>query len=271
MPEPTRRVEITRCKPPAALPAHDTVVVEEPLEIRIGKVSVVVTMRTPGHDEELAAGFLFTERVIYSAADIDQLAPCNEIEKPEARGNILVATLAATASVDLDKLKRNFYATSSCGICGKASIDQVCTTVAPTQSDLKIPAATLLALPGQMRTHQRLFAETGGLHAAALFDDSGRLLCLREDVSRHNAVDKLVGWAVLDHRLPLDRTVLLVSGRASFEIVQKSQAASIPILAAVSAPSSLAIDLATRGNQTLIGFLRGDSFVSYAGRERITN
>ncbi len=269
MPEPTRRVEITRCKPPAAQPAHDTVVVEEPLEIRIGKVSVVVTMRTPGHDEELAAGFLLTENVIRSAADIDRIAPCTELEKPESRGNILVVTLAKSANVDLDKLKRNFYATSSCGICGKASIDQVCTTVAPIQSDLKISAATLLALPDQMRTHQRLFAETGGLHAAALFDHTGRLLCIREDVSRHNAVDKIVGWAVLDHRLPLDRTILLVSGRASFEIAQKSIAAGIPILAAVSAPSSLAIDLAIRGNQTLIGFLRGDGYVTYAGRERI--
>jgi len=271
MPAPTRRVEIIRCKPPAAQPAHDTVVVEEPLEIRIGKVSVVVTMRTPGHDEELAAGFLLTENVIRSAADIEHIATCNEIEKPEARGNIFVVTLVRTANVDLDKLKRNFYATSSCGICGKASIEQVCTTVAPIQSDLKIPAATLLALPDQMRTHQPVFAQTGGLHAAALFDESGRLLCLREDVSRHNAVDKVIGWAVLDHRLPLDRTILLVSGRTSFEIVQKSQAASIPILAAVSAPSSLAIDLATRGNQTLIGFLRGDSFVTYAGAQRIIN
>src|SRR5262249_47633213 len=157
--------------------------------------------------------------------------------------------LAKSAAVDLDRLKRNFYATSSCGICGKASIDQVCTTARPIDSDLRISPTMLLTLPDQMRKHQRVFAETGGLHAAPLFDDAGRPPCLGEDVSRHNAVDKAIGWAVLDQRLPLDMHILLVSGRASFEIVQKSLVPSIPIVAAISAASSLAIDLAKQGNQ----------------------
>src|SRR5262249_34008664 len=186
--------------------------------------------------------------VIRSAADIDHIAPCDESDRLDARGNILVVTLAKSANVDLNKLKRNFYATSRCGICGKASIDQVCTTARPIVSGLRISPATLLALPARRGRAQRLSAEPGGLHAAALVDDAGRLLCLREDVSRHNAVDKAIGWAVLEQRLPLDRTTMLVSGRASFEIVQKSLAAGIPIVAAVSAASSLAIDLAKQAN-----------------------
>jgi FdhD protein len=271
MSESSRRFDVQRMEGGRIVPTRDAVAVEEPLEIRIGKVSVLVTMRTPGNDAELAAGFLFTEGVIGAHADIEDLAHCDEPGKPEARGNILVATLANTARIDLDGLKRNFYATSSCGICGKASIEQVrrravrCGTDSQSVNpNWRIDEAIIQRLIPAMRRGQCVFAETGGLHAAALFDQSGSLLCVREDIGRHNAVDKVIGWALLDDRLPLPNVILCASGRASFEIVQKAVAAGIGVVAAVSASSSLAIELARDAGITLLGFVRDGGFVVYS-------
>lgn len=265
MSSPTKRVQVHRHTGATSLRASDDVVIEEPLEIRVGKTSVVVTMRTPGRDAELAAGFLVSEQVVRSAADLDEIAACPE----DATGNLITVKLARTSGVDLDRLKRNFYATSSCGICGKASIEQLRRTIHPIAAGAHLSAEILTSVPAKMRDAQPVFDLTGGLHAAALFDFEGRTLCVREDVSRHNAVDKLIGWAALDGRLPLDRALLLVSGRASFEIVQKAAVAGIPIVAAVSAPSSLAIELATETNLTLVAFLRDQRFVVYSAPERV--
>jgi FdhD protein len=245
----------------------DVVVIEEPLEIRVGDDSIAVTMRTPGHDQELAAGFIYTEGVVREPAHINTSA--NARSRQWRMANIVQVRLDPAVVVDLENAQRNFYATSSCGICGKASIEQVRQRVRPISSDLQIPRALFASLADQMRTAQHVFGETGGLHAAALFGGAGELLCLREDVGRHNAVDKVVGWAVLHRRLPLDGCILLISGRASFEIVQKALVARVPIVAAVSAPSSLAVNLARENQMTLIGFLRGEMMNIYAGAERI--
>ncbi len=262
-----RSVEMQRLAGGAREADRDCVVVEEPLEIRIGKVAVAVTMRTPGHDDELAAGFLFTEGVV-QPGDVAHVAHCSALEGP-SKDNVVVVELAASASVDLDRVKRNFYATSSCGICGKASLEQVCQQTEASAFDGTISVEMLQRLPGVMRDAQRAFAKTGGLHAAALFDTAGRLLCVREDIGRHNAVDKVVGWALLGGELPLDRHVLMVSGRASFEIVQKAAVARIPVVAAVSAPSSLAVELAEQTRMTLVGFLREGAMNVYTWPERV--
>ncbi len=248
---------------------EDFLAAEEPLEIRIGEDPLSVTMRTPGHDLELAAGFLLTEGLIQRRAQIVALEADAGIAA-ENRGNVVLAKLAPEAAPDFEKMRRHFFAASSCGICGKASIDSVRarTLVAPNP-DFRLDPEVLVRLPEKLRESQAVFGRTGGLHAAALFDGAGELLVLREDIGRHNAVDKVIGWALLEERVPLGNTILLVSGRGGFEIVQKAIVAGLPVVASVSAPSSLAVQLARELGQTLIGFLRGRRFVIYAGEERI--
>jgi len=247
----------------------DYLAAEEPLEIRIGNDPLSVTMRTPGHDRELAAGFLFTEGLIQRREQILKL----EIAEPQDRtnrGNVIEAALAPEAAPDFAKMKRHFFAASSCGICGKASIDSIRSRLlAAPNPDFRLDTELLTTLPDALRESQNVFQRTGGLHAAALFDPNGKLLVLREDIGRHNAVDKVIGWALLEGRVPLSDSVLLVSGRGGFEIVQKAIVAGIPVVASVSAPSSLAVQLARELRLTLIGFLRGRRFVMYAGEERI--
>jgi len=248
---------------------QDYLVGEEPLEIRVGKFPLSVTMRTPGHDLELAAGFLFTEGLIQNReqiASIDHAAS----SKPQENGNIVQIDLRAGNSLDLERMQRNFFAASSCGICGKASIDSVrVRSMAPPNPHLRVAPEVLCRLPEALRASQAIFGRTGGLHAAGLFDTRGNLLAEREDVGRHNAVDKVVGWALLERKLPLSESVLMVSGRGGFEIVQKAIVAGVPVVASVSAPSSLAVRLARELHLTLIGFLRGQRFVVYSGEERL--
>mgnify|MGYP001585676895 CR=1 FL=1 len=244
----------------------DALAVEEPLEIRVRGRSVAVTMRTPGHDRELAAGFLFTERVIRERKHLVDIRTCRASLEPQ---NTLDVFLRAGVEVDFARLTRHVFATSSCGLCGKASIEAVKQHFPPVTSSLTVSAKTLLQLPAKMKRAQAAFAKTGGLHAAALFDAKGKLVVLREDVGRHNAVDKVLGFGFLENKLPLDSHILLVSGRASFEILQKSLAAQIPIICAVSAPSSLAVDFARDSGQTLVGFLRGEGMNIYSRPERI--
>ncbi|MGH9718013.1 MAG: formate dehydrogenase accessory sulfurtransferase FdhD [Candidatus Acidiferrales bacterium] len=248
---------------------EDYLAAEEPLEIRIGERPLSVTMRTPGHDLELAAGFLFTEGIVEQRAQILELEE-NVGENAANRGNAVRAELAPAAMPDFEKMRRHFFAASSCGICGKASIDAVrARTLVPPSEAFRLDPEVLVRMPEALRESQAVFGRTGGLHAAALFDAAGKLLVLREDIGRHNAVDKVIGWALLDERVPLSRAVLLVSGRGGFEIVQKAIVAGLPVVACVSAPSSLAVQLARELRQTLIGFLRGRRFVTYAGEERI--
>jgi FdhD protein len=244
----------------------DSVVREEPLEIRVRGTSIAVTMRTPGHDEELAAGFLLTEGIVKQSTDIVGISPCLESGIPE---NTLNVFLTPSVAVDLSRLTRHVFASSSCGLCGKASIEAVHQLFPPIDSILRLSAQVLTQLPERLRSAQEAFARTGGLHAAAIFDNDGNLKVLREDVGRHNAVDKVIGHALLSGQLPLDWAILLVSGRVSFEITQKALAARIPIVAAISAPSSLAIDFAQESRQTLAGFLRGSTFNLYSCPERI--
>ena len=252
---------------------EDVLAVEEPLEIRVGGRSLAVTMRTPGHDFDLAAGFLVSEGVITRGEHFSAARYCaGATDEGLNTYNVLDVTLALGVPPPDPSLERSFYTTSSCGLCGKASIDAVRTqSVFDVRDDaLRIDAGLLSAFPGKLRAGQAVFEKTGGLHAAALFDGaSGEMLVLREDVGRHNAVDKVVGWALKEDRLPLRGTVLMVSGRASFELTQKAMMAGIPALAAVSAPSSLAAELATELGMTLVGFMRGGSMVIYAGDERV--
>jgi FdhD protein len=243
----------------------DELAVEEPLEIRIKNRSVSVTMRTPGHDEELAAGFLLTEGIVHERGDILRIEPC-----PHDRGgNIANVILSPHVNVDFDQLTRHVFASSSCGLCGKATIEAACQKVDPIESDASIDVATLLSLPDRLRQTQSTFDRTGGLHGAGIFTTDGNLIVAREDVGRHNAVDKVLGHGLLIGLLPFDRHVLMVSGRLSFEIMQKSLAAKIPIVAAVSAPSSLAVELAEESGQTLVGFIRGERMNVYAGKDRV--
>jgi FdhD protein len=250
----------------------DRVVTEEPLEIRAAgpgqePTAVAVTMRTPGHDFELAAGFLFTEGIVAGPGDVTSVRYC-DVPGEEQRWNVVSAHLARP--FDPSSLQRNFFATSSCGVCGKASLEQVRTSCAHLPPGPAVDAATVVGLPDRLRSGQRVFDRTGGLHAAGLFDPSGELLRLREDVGRHNAVDAVVGRSFLDGEVPLSDRVLVVSGRVSFEIVQKAAMAGIPVLCAVSAPSSLAVDLARDLGMTLVGFVRGEGFNLYSGAERVT-
>ena len=244
----------------------DALAIEGPLEIRVRGRAVSVTMRTPGHDEELAAGFLLSEGIIAKSEDLVRVEPCDRADG----GNIVNVVLEPTVSVDFERLTRHVFASSSCGLCGKASIDAVHNQFKPVDTgDVTIDASLLLQLPARMHEAQSTFHRTGGLHAAALFDAQGSLIVLREDVGRHNAVDQVLGFALLNRLLPLDRHVLLVSGRASFEIVQKALAGRVPIVAAVSAPSSLAVEFAEESNQTLVGFLRDQRMNVYANPRRI--
>ena len=252
----------------------DVLAVEEPLEIRLeygphdNRVQKVisVTMRTPGADEELAVGFLFTEGVIQSAVDIERIYNC----KPN-NDNVICVVLTPIAKPVVGKLDRNFYTTSSCGVCGKASIEAVRTAcnVPDTFDNFRFPVSLLVALPNALRKSQDVFQQTGGLHACALFDAAGQMVVLREDVGRHNALDKLIGSALNQNSVPLANHILLLSGRASFELVQKAIMAGVKVVAAVGAPSSLAAEMAEEWGMTLIGFLRGDRFNIYSGAERI--
>jgi FdhD protein len=245
---------------------QDSLAAEEPLEIRIGGVPFTVTMRTPGHDLELAAGFLLTEGIILS---VDQIAGLRVLTPENGLRSNVVEVELKDAEFDSDALRRNFFAASSCGICGKASIHAIRVRgLKPPDADLRFDPEVLCRLPETLRSEQAVFSRTGGLHGAALFDSNGQLLVLREDIGRHNAVDKIAGWALLQNKLPLSQHVMLVSGRGGFEIVQKALAAGIPILASVSAPSSLAVKLARELGLTLIGFLRGRRFVIYSSEFR---
>ncbi|QZZ22362.1 formate dehydrogenase accessory sulfurtransferase FdhD [Leptothermofonsia sichuanensis E412] len=251
----------------------DQLATEEPLEIRLThpRRTVAITMRTPGADFELAAGFLYSEGVIQHREDIDRIRYCVDPETDgQQRYNIVNVELREGLAPDLQPLERHFYTTSACGVCGKTSLDalRIRSEKIPV-AQLAVPAAVLYALPAQLQKAQGLFQATGGLHAAALFDHQGQLQMLQEDVGRHNALDKLVGAALLAGNLPLSEQIVMVSGRASFEIMQKCLAARVPIVCAVSAPSSLAVALAREFGMTLIGFLRGERFNVYAGAERI--
>ena len=243
----------------------DELVEEEPLEVRVRGRAISVTMRTGGHDDELAAGFLLTEGVIRAPADILRIEPCERNEF----GNVVNVLLAPDVYVDFDRLTRHVFASSSCGLCGKANVDAIRGNFPPLAGDLVVAAETILRLPDVMRQTQATFDRTGGLHAAALFTAAGDLVVLREDVGRHNAVDKVVGHALRRGLLPLSGHVLMLSGRASFEIMQKALAAGIAIVAAVSAPSNLAASFADDSGQTLIGFVRGRRLNVYAGRQRV--
>lgn len=250
---------------------RDELASEEPLEIRVQgpegePTRIAVTMRTPGHDDELAVGFLFTEGLLHSRDELGRPA-VRELLVEGAPGNVV--TVRLNHAFDATRLQRNFYATSSCGICGKASLDHVQTESPPIGAGPTLARSTLAVLPQLLRAAQDTFERTGGLHAAALFDAAGTLVAAREDVGRHNALDKVLGRAVLDRAVPLARHAALVSGRASFELVQKAAMAGVPILCAVSAPSSLAVQAAERLGMTLVGFLRGDGFNVYAHPQRI--
>jgi FdhD protein len=263
---PQRSVELTQVtewEDGTIRSVQDSLAAEEPLEIRIAGSPLTVTMRTPGHDLELAAGFLLTEGIVQSRNQIAAIRAATP--QNGAKSNVVEVELKET-SFDSGDLQRNFFAASSCGICGKASIEAIRTRgLQPPDPAFRFDPELLCRLPETLRKEQAVFSRTGGLHAAALFDEHGALLALREDIGRHNAVDKIVGWALLEGQLPLRSHIMLVSGRGGFEIVQKVLAARIPILASVSAPSSLAVKLARELGLTLVGFLRGRRFVVYSG------
>ncbi|WJR35347.1 formate dehydrogenase accessory sulfurtransferase FdhD [Mycobacteroides immunogenum] len=269
----TDRRKIRRIEGAGRGDRSETLVVEEPLEIRVNGQAVAVTMRTPGSDVELTQGFLLTEGVIASRDDLLTVRYCQG-EGPDGLNtyNVLDVTLAPGVDAPDPTVTRNFYTTSSCGVCGKASLDAVRTIsrFSPGDDPSTIDSGTLSGLSDKLRSKQKVFAATGGLHAAALFTVDGTMLAAREDIGRHNAVDKVIGWALENDRVPLGGTALLVSGRASFELAQKATMAGIPILAAVSAPSSLAVDLAAQSGMTLVAFLREDSMNVYTRADRVT-
>ncbi|MBU8810683.1 formate dehydrogenase accessory sulfurtransferase FdhD [Mycolicibacterium goodii] len=270
----TNRYRVVRLAESGATERPDTLAAEEPLEIRVAGRPLTVTMRTPGNDFDLARGFLVSEGVVARAGDIVAIRYCAGATRDGSNTyNVLDVLLADGVTTPDPSLERNFYTTSSCGVCGKASLEAVRTVSSFTVGDdqVRLSAATIVTMPDTLRAAQRVFDRTGGLHAAALFDVEGELLCVREDVGRHNAVDKVIGWALDSDRLPLRGAVLMVSGRASFELVQKAVMAGIPALAAVSAPSSLAVDLAREMGLTLVGFLRGETMNIYSGAERISD
>lgn len=269
----TERRRVVRIRNGVAGTRPDTLVAEEPLEIRLNGKPLAITMRTPGDDFALAVGFLVSEGVLGSAADVRAVTYCEGADEDGVNTyNVVNVQLGAGVAVPDITLERNVYTTSSCGLCGKASLDAVRTASRFPGIDadpVRVSAELLAELPDRLRAAQKVFDRTGGLHAAALFSAAGELLDVREDVGRHNAVDKIVGRALQAGRLPLAGAVLLVSGRASFELAQKAVMAGIPILAAVSAPSSLAVDLALETGLTLVGFLRGPDMNIYAGEQRI--
>jgi FdhD protein len=267
--ESVREVVLTRVTGASATAGRDAVAREEPLEIQVRGVPVAVLMRTPGHDEELARGFLVTERIVRAAEEITAVRHCRVVADPAAEDNVIAVSLRADVALDLDALRRNVFTSASCGICGKASIESALAVAPPLADPVRVTPATLRAVMDRLAAAQPVFAATGGLHAAGLFTADGTLRVAREDVGRHNAVDKVVGWALARGALPLGGHVLAVSGRISFEIAQKALAARIPIVAAVSAPTSLAVDLAERAGLTLVGFVRGDGFNVYGERGRV--
>jgi FdhD protein len=273
--EPIRRnvanVHVTTLQGGVRSERPDTVAAEEPLEIRVvgpreETTQVAVTMRTPGGDFELAVGFLFTEGLIASG-DVRRVAYCDNLPGEDQRYNVVSVTLEQP--FDAERLRRNFFATSSCGVCGKAALDDIEVRCAPVAPGPEVPTSFLLELPGKLRSAQKVFDRTGGLHAAGLFGADGELISVREDVGRHNAVDKVIGEMLLAGRVPLADTVMQVSGRLSFEIVQKAAVAGIPIVSAVSAPSSLAVEAGNRFGMTLVGFVRDDRLNVYTHPERV--
>ncbi|WP_018685178.1 formate dehydrogenase accessory sulfurtransferase FdhD [Actinokineospora enzanensis] len=268
----TVRRPVVRVTPQGRHSRPDALAAEEPLELRVGGRALAVTMRTPGHDVELAHGFLLTEGVIGDRSDVAVARYCDGVDD-EGRNtyNVLDVALAEGVPPPETGVERNFYTTSSCGVCGKAALDAVRlkTRHSPAADPVRVSPSVLAGLPEVLLERQKVFGSTGGLHGAGLFTADGDVLVVREDVGRHNAVDKVLGWAVLQDRVPLTGTVLLVSGRASFELVQKAAMAGVPVLAAVSAPSSLAVSLAEEQGMTLVGFLRGDTMNLYTGDARI--
>jgi FdhD protein len=264
-------VPIQRIEGDSASPLQDLLAIEEPLEIRIGGKTISITMRTPGHDFELAAGFLFTEGILQGFQQIHCIRRSETGGNRRQAGNSVTVELNPDVEVDFERLQRHFYTTSSCGVCGKASIEALQMQGCPVlrKNGLLVDSAVIHRLPEALRREQAVFERTGGLHAAALFDAQGNLALLREDVGRHNAVDKLIGAEMLRGQTPLHDKLLMVSGRASFELAQKALMAGIPILAAVGAPSSLAVETAQRFNMTLLGFVRDHRFNIYSGASRI--
>ncbi|GAC1316027.1 MAG: formate dehydrogenase accessory sulfurtransferase FdhD [Chloroflexota bacterium] len=260
---------------PTARRRSDALATEEPLEIRVlvgsARCTVAVTMRTPGADFELAAGFLYAEGVLTERGQIRRISYCVDPDvDPEQRYNVVNVELRGTALPDLGSLDRHFYINSACGVCGKASLAALHVRGCPTVGEgPSVTPELVRSLPAQLRSAQGLFHTTGGLHAAGVFDAHGRLLAVREDVGRHNALDKLIGWALMGGWLPLDQHIVLVSGRASYELLQKCLVAAVPVVCAVSAPSSLAVAIAREFGMTLVGFLRDERFNVYAGFERV--
>ncbi len=269
---PALRIDVTDPNRPTVRTRPDTVTVEEPLEIRVGETALSVTMRTPGDDFDLVVGFLLTEGLIGAADDVHHLMHCLDADEGGAPTyNVVDVTLRDGVAPPPPDQARRFYTTSSCGVCGKASIDAIRTSgrYAVGADTMVIAPHVLAGLPDLLREHQKVFDRTGGLHAAGLFTRDGSLLAVREDVGRHNAVDKVIGWAARDERLPLTGHVLVVSGRASFELTQKAYMAGLPVLAAVSAPSSLAVELASEVGLTLVGFVRAPRLTVYSGSQRL--
>jgi FdhD protein len=274
MPPRTRSIDLTQVtewNDGVARRVQDYLAGEEPLEMRSGNRSLGVTMRTPGHDAELVAGFLFTEGIVSRREQILSLQVAAGSDRQPALANLMRVRLGPGAKVTTTGRSRRFSAGSACGVCGKASIADIRRRgVRRPDAATRFDPELLCQLPEKLHAAQPIFGRTGGLHAAALFDSRGELLVLREDIGRHNAIDKVIGWALLEGRIPLAGHVCLVSGRGGFEIIQKALVAGIPILASVSAPSSLAVQLAREMGMTLIGFLRGQRFVIYAGEERMS-
>jgi FdhD protein len=278
MAESSLAVDVSKVSDGRQQQLADSVAVEEPLEIRIGFStpegravrSISITMRTPGDDADLAAGFLCTESIVASARDIAAIESCGPPAPDSGNRNVVRVELAAGVPVDLGRLQRHFYTTSSCGVCGKASLDSLrALGVAPSTTAVTFSRDVLTAVPRRLRAAQKTFEETGGLHAAAAFDADGELVVVMEDVGRHNAVDKLLGRSFLDGKTPLADHLMVVSGRASFEILQKALVAGVPVIVAVGAPSSLAVEMAEKFGMTLIGFASRERFNIYAGRQRI--
>ncbi|HWD92626.1 MAG TPA: formate dehydrogenase accessory sulfurtransferase FdhD [Verrucomicrobiae bacterium] len=275
-----REISLRRLNNATESEAKDFIAAEEPLEIRVEDQGIAVVMRTPGEDRELAAGFLVTEGIIHRLEDVKEIRhrphcwskdsnPQNGSALVRSEGNVIDVWLKNPALIDLQKLSRHVFTSSSCGICSKASIAAVRQQFPPLQGYCEVDPQVIRELPEALAAVQETFKRTGGLHACALFDLAGRLLALREDVGRHNALDKIIGWALLEDRLPLSEHILLLSGRTSFEMMQKSLAGGVPIVAAISAPSSLAVEFARDSGQTLVGFLRGERMNIYAGANRI--
>ena len=277
----SKEIAMQRVNGASSAPDRDFLAAEVPLEIRVENKNLAVVMRTPGDDRELAAGFLVTEGIVRKSSDLAdirhvphclQLTPGSRPSVLDAvEGNVITVRLAKPEKFDLSKLTRHVFTSSSCGVCSKASIDAVRLQFPPIKDRCRVKPGILQQLPARLAAAQETFKRTGGLHAGALFDLAGKLLAVREDVGRHNALDKIVGWALLENRLPLRRHILLLSGRTSFEMMQKALAAGVPIIAAISAPSSLAVEFARESGQTLIGFLRGEKMNIYSGVERISN